>query len=336
MNKDRNSEHRRSARAILLSIAACLGLLLGACASTETLPETAPPEFAPVEKTAPTAIDEGPRQYRIGSKDVLSIQVYRREDLTKETPVRDDGTIFIPLAGQVRAEGKTVTELAAELTARLAPFVREPQVDVIVVEHLSKTFSVLGEVRQPGVYPLREDTRLLEGIGLGGGLAETANLTGAYLVRGGIVQPVNFYGLFRRGDVSQNVYLEDKDFVYVPSRAELRVYVLGEVREAGIVQVTEGRLTVMEAIAAAGGFDERTAYKSNVKVIRGGLADPQVMTLDLKDALRGKAIEDVTLEVGDIVFVPASAITKWDRVLGQLLPNFSRIIVDAAAIQSLN
>jgi hypothetical protein len=58
--------------------------------------------------------------------------------------------------------------------------------------------------------------------------------------------------------------------------------------------------------------------------------------LDLKDALRGKPIRDLTLQSGGIVFVPASAITKWDRVMGQILPNLSGILVNAASIQSLN
>jgi polysaccharide export outer membrane protein len=284
---------------------------------------------------APPAAATGPRLYRIGPKDVLAIQVYRREDLTKQTPVRDDGTVFLPLAGHVDAAGKTVGELAAEIAARLAAYVREPQVDVIVVEYRARQYALLGEVREPGSYAIQADTRLLDAFGAGHGLTEKANLHDSYLVRGGTILPLDFEALFNRGDAAQNVFLESGDFVYVASRERMRVYVLGEVNQPQIVPMTEGKLTIPEAIAAAGGFNETTAFKSNLKIIRGGIAAPTVLTVNFEDFLHGRAGRAVDLEAGDIVFVPASGVTKWNRLLGQILPNLSQILIDAAAIGTL-
>lgn len=319
---------------LLLLLALALGCASkdGAVATDPVAPEARAGDDSdarPVAEAPPA-----PRRYLLGPGDKLSVQVYRREDLSGEMPVRDDGNIFVPLAGTVRAEGLTIGELTTLLTLRLSEYVRVPQVSVVLLEAHARSFYLLGEVNEPGSYSLEPDIRLLEAIASGKGLTKEANLSDAYLVQNKQVVPIDFYALFKKGDVSQNVFLEDGAFIYIPSRELMRVFVLGEVKQPGVIQITEGRLSLSEAIASAGGFDEITAFKSNIKIIRGGLADPEVITVNYDWVLRGKAKDEVVLETGDIVFVPASGVAKWDRILGQLLPNLSRIIVDAAAIRA--
>ena len=129
--------------------------------------------------------------------------------------------------------------------------------------------------------------------------------------------------------------LEDGDVVYIPSIDISRVYVLGEVLRPAAVPIRTGKITVAEAIAEAGGFNEITAYKSAIKIIRGSLYNPEVYTLNFKEVIKGKQADLAVLKPGDIVYVPSSGLTKWDRVLGQILPSLSRIVVDATAIDSL-
>jgi len=326
----------------LLAALCVPALLLGAGCRTadEAVVRQGEPEIpAPDDIMLPVGVDvRAPgthREYLVGPGDVLAVSVWMRQDLSRETPVRPDGTLFVPLAGNVPAAGRTPAEIAKDLTERLSRYLRNPQVDVVVTEYGSRSFTVLGELRQPGDYPVLADTDLLGGIAAAGGFNEEANLAEATIVRDGSVLPIDFYGLFRRGRTGQNIYLADGDFIYVPSRETSRVYVLGEVNQPQVVQVTEGSLTVGEAVARAGGFDENTAFKANLKVIRGGLGDPEVYTVDFNRVLRGEQADSFLLRSGDIVFVPASGIAKWDRILSQLLPNLSRIIVDAAAVQSL-
>ena len=325
------------ANGYIRALVVCLAVVgIAGCASHAPVPAAAvAPAATEATPTLTPEVAPARRLYRIGPKDVIQIQVYRRDDLNKQMPVRDDGTIFLPLAGVVKAEGKTVTELAAELKARLAEYVKEPQVDVIVASYRAHVFSLLGEVHEPGSFSLQADTRLLDALGNGKGFTDKANLRDSYLVRDGRILPLDLYALFRKGDVSQNVYLEPGDFVYVASRELTRVYVLGEVNLPQVVPIIEGRLTLPEAIAAAGGFNETTAFKSNVKVIRGGLAHPRVTTVNFEDFLHGRPGQEVELESGDIVFVPASGVAKWSRIIGQILPNLSQFIVDAAAIGSI-
>ncbi|MDP8255990.1 MAG: SLBB domain-containing protein [Candidatus Alcyoniella australis] len=298
--------------------------------------QTAEQPLISVERPGASALpptQAGP--YTLGLDDLLLITVYGREELLKEGPIDPDGAIFVPLVGRVPAAGLTVVELQIELTALLAHFLRDPQVDVQIIEYRSRKFFVLGEVLQPGVFAGRGETTLIEAVGLAGGLTQDANLSEAFLVREDSVVPVDFRALFRGGETGRNLPVQRGDLIYVPSASTLRVYVLGEVNLPTVVVMRHGRLTLAEAIAEAGGFNENYAYKSGVQVVRGGLAEPTVYTVNFRDVLRGRQLDRFDLEPGDIVFVPATGLTKWERAMQQLLPNLSRIIVDAAAAQSL-
>lgn len=274
-------------------------------------------------------------EYLLGPEDQLRITVWNRPDLSKETRIRPDGVIFIPLVGNIQADGLTVAQLQETIKKKLARILREPQVDVEIIEYGSKVYYVLGQVTKPGMYPVTATSSVLEAVAISGGPTEKANLGGATLLRGGMVVPIDFYSLFQQGDISQNLMLADGDIIYLPSIDDARIFVLGEVNQAAAVPMRSRRMTLSEAIAAAGGFNELTAYKRAVKIIRGNLANPRVYTVNYDEILRGERPDLAFLQNGDIVYVPSSGLTKWDRVLGQLLPNLSRIVVDAAAIDSL-
>lgn len=225
--------------------------------------------------------------------------------------------------------------MQATIVKGLSRVIREPQVDVEIIEYASKMFYLLGQVFKPGMFPITATTTVLEAIAIGGGPTEKANIEGSYLIRDGVVVPIDFTSLFERGDMSQNLLLADGDVIYVPSVEDAKVYVLGEVNNAAAVPMRGRRMRLSEAVAAAGGFNETTAYKRGIKIIRGNLGNPRVYTVNYLEILRGEKPDLPFLRNGDIVFVPSSGLTKWDRVLGQLLPNLSRIVVDAAAINSL-
>src|SRR3981081_4354189 len=103
-------------------------------------------------KTLPVSNVDEP--FRIGREDVLDIAVWRDPDLTRTLPVRPDGFISMPMAGEVKAEGKTAFELSEELKSRLASFIQQPKVTVMVREVNSSRIFVTGEVAKPGVFPL--------------------------------------------------------------------------------------------------------------------------------------------------------------------------------------
>ncbi len=115
-----------------------------------------------------------PVEYRIGREDVLEIVVWHEPELTRVMPVRPDGYIALPLAGEIEAAGKTPAELRAALTKALAPYVKDVSVAVLVREINGPRFSVLGEVAKAGAYPLRGSISVTQAIATAGGPNEFA------------------------------------------------------------------------------------------------------------------------------------------------------------------
>jgi polysaccharide export outer membrane protein len=153
-------------RAIFPVVAAAL---LAGCAS------------APEPKPEP----EPELEYRLGAEDVVEVSVYGAEALSRTLPVRPDGRISLPLLGDVEARGRTAAQLAQELAGRLAPFVQDPRVSVIVREVNSPRVYVIGEVEHPGAYPLRGRLDVIQALALAGGFGDFASRGSIVLIRGG-------------------------------------------------------------------------------------------------------------------------------------------------------
>lgn len=219
-----------------------------------------------------TALPAAAITYTLGPRDVLSISVYGQDDLTKEVRISGDGTVSLPLIGQVKAAGLTVEKLEQELTTKYKEYIYSPQVSVFIKEFHSKDVSILGEVRRPGVHQLSGDATLLEVVSEVGGLTQEA---GNRLV---IIRPAKEQGaeaetilvdtekLFGSEGTSLNVDILDGDTIHVP-KADF-FFVFGEVNHPGSFKLeTGGSLTVMKAISLAGGFTDRAA-KGKIKITR--------------------------------------------------------------------
>ncbi len=163
--------------------------------------------------TGPAA--EGP--FKIGREDVLDVAVWRDADLSRVVPVRPDGFISLPMVGEVKADGKTPEELAAEIKQKLSPFVQEPKVTVIVREVNSSRVYVTGEVARPGAYPLKGRTSLVQAIALAGGLSAFAS-DGILVIRNGENAgiPVRYSDLVTDGASRTDFVLQPGDTVVVP------------------------------------------------------------------------------------------------------------------------
>ncbi len=115
-----------------------------------------------------------PTEYRIAREDVLEIVVWHEPELSRVMPVRPDGLIAVPLAGEMRAAGMTPEELRDALAKAFAPYVKDPSVAVLVREINGPRFSVMGEVARPGTFPLRGSLSVAQGLATAGGLGEFA------------------------------------------------------------------------------------------------------------------------------------------------------------------
>lgn len=242
----------------------------------------------------------------IGAGDLLEVRVFGVQDLTQEVRVSSGGDITVPLVGTVHVADLSQQQ-AEDLLAikfREGGFLKDPHVSVFTKEYATQGVSVLGEVTKPGVYPLLGARRLFDVISMAGGLTDKAGKLVTIAHRD---NPDNIVVELSKDPAktnSGNLAVAPGDTVMV-SKAGI-VYVVGDVsRPAGFIMDNNERLTVLQAIALAGGTNA-TASLDSSKIIRRTPNGIQEIPMSLKKILGAKA-DDVPLEPEDVLFVPRSA-----------------------------
>ena len=114
-------------------------------------------------------------EYFMGPEDVVQVWVWKEPDLSTTAVIRPDGKLSLPLIGELEAKGKTALDLQKEISSRLTAYLSEPVVTVIVKEVNYPKISVLGQVRRPDVYKIRQSMTVLDAIAMAGGFTEYAN-----------------------------------------------------------------------------------------------------------------------------------------------------------------
>jgi len=171
--------------------------------------------------TAGTAARPHDDTYIIGDDDVLSINVWKEPEVSRTVPVRSDGRISLPLAGEVQASGNTPLQLEKVLAAKLQGFISEPEVTVIVTQIKSQKYNVLGLVPKPGSYPLTNSVTVLDAIALAGGFRDFAKQKSIYILRqnsgGGESRiPFNYKDVIKGKNSAQNIRIQPGDTIVVP------------------------------------------------------------------------------------------------------------------------
>jgi len=160
--------------------------------------------------------------YVIGPEDVLYIQVWKEESLTRTIPVRSDGMISLPLVDEVQASGLTPLQLRETLTEKFKKFLDNPTVTVVVMEANSFKVFVSGQVRTPGVYRLRDETTLVQIISLVGDFTNEANPKKIVIIRREDGKDkrleVNYWEIIDGVNPGSNFVLKPGDTVFVPLR----------------------------------------------------------------------------------------------------------------------
>jgi len=158
--------------------------------------------------------------YLIGPGDILSIDVWKEPDLSKQVSVRLDGHISLPLVNDVEAAGLTSTELREQLEEKLKDFVDVPEVSVTLRESRSKRIYLLGKINRPGEYALQKNMTIVQAISLAGGLAEWADSSDIKLIRKikGTEKTfrVDYDAIVSGEDLGQNIFLQPDDTLFVP------------------------------------------------------------------------------------------------------------------------
>jgi polysaccharide export outer membrane protein len=241
---------------------------------------------------------------KLGPGDLIEVNVYNVPELASKVRVSNGGDVYLPLIDYVHVDGLTQEEAQALIEKRLADggFVRSPHVTIFVDEASSQGVTVLGEVSKPGIYPDTAAHKLYEVISEAGGFTASASRKIA-VIRRNKPEPIQVE-LPRNlaDDLSGNVDIQPGDTITVP-RAPI-IYVVGDVGRPSGLLVDNGTLTVLQALALAGGTN-RTAKLGGVRIIHKSPSGVTETKVEIKKMLEAKA-PDVTLQADDILFVPVS------------------------------
>ncbi len=280
------------------------------------------PVSVPAAPTAPSAAAANTTSYILGPEDLITVRVFAADDIPdKPAQIDNNGTVTLPMIGQVHAAGLTVEQFQANLVTAYKKYFKDPQVTVQVNEFHSQPVSVAGNVTTPGVVQLRGNRNLMEVIGQAGGLRAdagdsvliTRNMSeGPIPVAGAFTDPSGKYSVAHidiRAVMSGkqpegNILIKPHDVITVP-RARM-VYVLGNVtRPGGYVMTENETMSITQAVALAGGWDH-TAALSAAKVLRAdGGAEREQIPLDVKKIMQNKS-PDLQLKPDDILYIPNS------------------------------
>jgi polysaccharide export outer membrane protein len=166
---------------------------------------------------SPATADPG---YVIGPEDVLNVSVWKEPQITQVVPVRPDGKISMPLLNDVQAAGLTPMQLSEDITKKLAKYLSNPQVTVIVTQINSQRYYIMGEVARAGTYPLLPNMTVLQALSGAGGFTPFAKLSDIYVLRIAdgrqIKLPFNYKDVIKGQKTDQNIILKAGDTIIVP------------------------------------------------------------------------------------------------------------------------
>jgi polysaccharide export outer membrane protein len=220
---------KRLLKGIALSIAA-IALMAGAASAqnsstTESPAGTTPATVVPAT-TGPVTGSPVENLYRINGGDTIHISVYGERDLDRDVAVEPDGGIAFPLVGNMNARGLTLSELSKKIAdalraGNMLPNVTDPEVTVSLVKSSGNSFSVIGQVKQPGTFVTDTQVDVMQALSLAGGLTPFASKSRIIVLRrdsGGVQSKIPFdYSSVEDGEkLNMNIQLQGGDVVVVP------------------------------------------------------------------------------------------------------------------------
>jgi polysaccharide export outer membrane protein len=262
--------------------------------------------------------------------------------------VAADGTIFFPSLGRVRVGGMSTVEISKMLYNKLKDRLKDPQIDVRVVQYRSQHVQVTGDIKNPGQLPLiGTPTRVVDAISRAGGANPDADLQRVLVSRGGHVTTIDVTRILNRGDMRQNIVLQAGDIVNVPDHTQNRVFVMGEVSKPQTLYMNQGQMSLADALTTAGSIDLTGANPRQIIVIRhpdppltqaanaqGALEEgfkkasykptlnkPEIFRLDMTQVDAIMLATEFSMKPLDVVYVGTAPAARFNRLLAQILPS---------------
>lgn len=302
----------------------------------------------------PQAIDKNlldyrPETYKLGNFDIVQVTVWEHPELTLPLGsfrsdnatgqmIDENGEMFYPYTGQIPVAGKTVSELRTTIVESLSQVLNNPQIDVRLISSQSQKAYVQGAVVKAGTISLSDiPVTLIEAINRSGGISPSGNPMYVELVRDGKVFSINLMASYPSGLGPADVILKNGDVIRVADNDEFKVYVLGEVNKQQALRLKSGGMSLSEALSEVGGLQVMSAQSKGIYVIRAGSSMDKihVFHLNSRNPLALIFGDGFKLQPRDIVFVDATGLARWNRLISQILPTVQTIYYATQSIHNM-
>ncbi|MDB1108268.1 hypothetical protein PsexTeo8_25450 [Pseudomonas extremaustralis] len=301
---------------------------------------------------APELLNYKPAPYLIGANDALYITVWDHPELTAPSGpqqqidangrlVNPDGNLFYPYVGEVVAKGRTLAALRVEITEKLRQYIDSPQVDISILRFASQRVVVTGAVVKAGPVPITTTPMsVMEAVAASGIDSNNADLSNLTLTRGGKRYILDLDTLNMEQSRLNDVYLKDGDQLYLPYNDRKRIYVMGEVMQPRALTFKTRSMNLSDVLGSVGGMNQNTANADAIYVIRGAqhidVEPAKVFKLEATSPSAMALATRFDVQPQDVVFVGPSGITRWNRVISQLVPSASIIGTGASTQNNLS
>ena len=274
--------------------------------------------------------------YRLSSGDVLSIQLWAYPEITPPTTISNDqtvqsngypidasGYIQLPLVGRYKASGKTLAQLNTDLRKQFAQYLKNPDLIVRVISYQGQRYSVQGSVIKGGQFYLNDQPiSIYTALGMAGGVTDKGDNTFIQLIRNGQTYDLNTIALEKAGYSLHKLLVQPNDTIYVTNRENQKIYVMGESGKNQALPMRDQGMTLSDALGESLGLNPLSASASRIYVLRTNPQDRRTELYHLNLSSLGDfgLANQFKLRSNDIVYVDSTGLTRWQRVVNQIIP----------------
>lgn len=283
------------------------------------------------------------KSYTLSAGDILSIYLWAYPEITPPTnninneqaihsngyQIDQNGYIQFPVIGRYKAAGKSLAQVNQELRSQLSRYLKTPDVVARVLSYQGQRYSVQGNVMKGGQFFLSDQpVSVYTALGLAGGVnTQLGDNTSITLVRQGQSYKLNSIALEKAGYSLHNLLIQPNDTLYVNSRENQKVYVMGESGKNQSLTMRDQGMSLSDVLGESLGLNPMSASRSKIYVIRSNPNDysTEVYHLDLTSIGDFGLANQFKMRSNDVVYVDASGLARWQRVMTQALP-FSSVV----------
>lgn len=271
--------------------------------------------------------------YLLAPGDVLGINLWANPEITPPITssalltgftIDQQGYLSFPLIGRVKAAGESLESFSAKLRSRLSTYLKQPDAQVSVLAYSGRKFYVDGAVRAPGQFSIsNQPQNIFSALASAGGALDTADMNNILLVRNGKSYHLSLMDLQRNNLSPSKLLLREGDSVRVYTKESRKLYMLGEAGVPSALPIPEQGMSLANVIGEGRGLNPLSSDRTQVYVVRDNAKNnlTSIYHVDLSTIANLALADRFKMQPNDIVYVDASGLARWSRVLNLLLPS---------------